>query len=99
VNIIALDTGCPDDQPSFSTRNDVYAIARVHEPQHVAQFDIGGIKTHDLSANTAQLWPIPFCSYAAAIHHDPRIGQGTIHYECFPMAFDLAFHETQCHRL
>ena len=89
----------PTTSRPSATRNDVYGITRVQQPQHVAQFDIGGMQTHNLSANAAQFRPIVFCPHSAAIHDDAGIGPRVISHACSPVAFDLIFRESQRNRV
>ncbi len=92
--VIALDAGRPDDQSSFGARNDIHRIARVQQPQHAMQFDLGRMQTDDLAANTAQPWPIALGAHTAAIHDDSGIGELAIRDECFPVALNLVLAES-----
>ena len=64
----------PTTNSSFRAGNDVYRVARMQKPQHVMQFDLGRVQTHDLAANATELRPIALSARATTIDHDSRSG-------------------------
>ena len=92
--IIALDAGSADDQASFGAGDNVYGVARMQEPQHVLELDIGRMEAHYLAANAAEVVPVVLSTHAAAIHDDSGAGKCVIRDERVPVSFDTGFFES-----
>jgi hypothetical protein len=87
--VIALDAGDSDNELALGARHHIHRIARMQQPQHVTQLDLGCVEAHDLAANTAKLRPVALGAHTATVHDDICIRQCGIGDHCVPVARDL----------
>jgi hypothetical protein len=68
----------------------------VQQAQHVAQFNVRRIETHNFAANAAQLLQISACTHTATVDDGARDGQRIPRYKRLPVTLNTCFFEREC---